>query len=66
MNGPNTLLSPSVNVVVTVIVPAPPQHADGNPEVDVVPNAADTGIVALTRLQLTGVTFTNATTDSAI
>lgn len=66
VNGPNTLLSPDENVVVTVIVPAPPQHADGNPLVDVAPNVADTGIVALTRLQLTGVTLTSATTDSAI
>jgi hypothetical protein len=65
VNGPNALLSPDENVVVTVIVPAPPQHADGNPDVDVVPNDADTGIVPLTRLQLTGATFTNATTVSA-
>jgi hypothetical protein len=54
-----------VNVVVIVIVPAPPQHVGGNPLVDVVPNADDTGIVALIRLQLTGVTFTSATVDSA-
>ena len=66
VNGPNTLLSPDVNVVVTVITPAPPQHAAGNPLVEFGPNVADTGIVALTRLQLTGVTAVNATTDSAI
>jgi len=66
VNGPNTLLSPDENVVVIVIVPAPPQHAAGNPLVDVVPNDADTGIVALSRLQLTGVTFTSATTVSGI
>jgi hypothetical protein len=66
VNGPNALLSPDVNVVVTVTVPAPPQHAAGNPLDGVEPNDADTGIVALTRLQLTGVTLTNATTVSAI
>jgi hypothetical protein len=66
VNGPKILLSPSENVVVTVIVPAPPQHADGNPLVDVAPNDADTGIVALIRLQLTGVTAVSATTDSGI
>lgn len=66
VNGPNTLLSPAVNVVVTVTVPGPPQHAAGNPDVDVDPNDALTGIVALNRLQLTGVTFVSATTDSAI
>jgi hypothetical protein len=65
VNGPNALLSPDENVVVTVIVPAPPQHAAGNPLVDVVPNDADTGIVADIRLQLTGVTFTSATVVSA-
>jgi hypothetical protein len=64
VNAPNTLLSPDENVVVTVTVPAPPQHAAGNPLDDVDPNDADTGIVALTRLQLTGVTLTNATTVS--
>jgi hypothetical protein len=64
VNGPNALLSPSVNVVVTVIVPAPPQHAGGNPLDDVVPNDADIGIVALNKLQLTGVTLTSATTVS--
>jgi len=66
VNGPNALLSPDENVVVTVTVPAPPQHAAGNPLVDVVPNVADTGSVALTKLQLTGVTFTSATVDSGI
>jgi hypothetical protein len=66
VNGPNALLSPDENVVVTTIVPAPPQQAAGNPVVDVVPKNADTGIVAVTRLQLTGDTFTNATVVSAI
>jgi hypothetical protein len=66
VNGPNALLSPDENVVVIKIVPAPPQHAAGNPLVEVVPNVADTGIVALTRLQLTGVTLTSATVVSAI
>jgi hypothetical protein len=66
VNGPNALLSPAVNVVVIVIVPAPPQHAAGNPLVGVVPNDADTGIAAVSRLQLTGVTFTSATVVSAI
>src|SRR4029077_13853934 len=64
VNGPNALLSPDVNVVVTTIVPAPSQHVAGNPLVDVVPNVNDTGIVALIRLQLTGVPFTSATVDS--
>lgn len=66
VNGPKMLLSPDENVVVTNTVPAPPQHAAGNPLVEFGPNVADTGIVALTRLQLTGVTFVNVTTDSAI
>jgi len=66
VNGPNTLLSPCVNVVVIVIVDGPPQHVPGNADVDVVPNDALTGIVALTRLQLTGVTPVNTITDSAI
>ena len=66
VNAPNTLLSPTVNVVVTVTVPGPPQHAAGNPDVDVDPNVALTGIVALIRLQLTGVTFVSAIVDSAI
>jgi hypothetical protein len=66
VNGPNALLSPEENVVVTVTVPAPPQHAAGNPDDGVAPNDALTGIVARTRLQLTGVTLTSATTDSGI
>jgi hypothetical protein len=63
VNGPNTLLSPAENVVVTVIVPGPPQQADGNPVPGIL---ANTGIVAVIRLQLTGVTLVNATTDSGI
>jgi hypothetical protein len=63
VNGPNTLLSPAVKVVVTVIVDTPPQHASANP---VPGRLASTGIVALTRLQLTGVTFVNTIIESAI
>jgi hypothetical protein len=56
VNGPNTLLSPAVNVVVTVIVAFPPQHASGN----AVPGLLASGTnVVLTRLQLTGVTLPN-------
>src|SRR5213592_460215 len=66
VNGPKTLLSPAVNVVVTVTVPAPPQHADGKPDVEVAPNEAEIGIVARTRLQLTGVTDVSATTVSGM
>jgi hypothetical protein len=63
VNGPNTLLSPAENVVVTVIVDTPPQHVSGN----AVPGALDsTAAVALTRLQFTGVTFVNAIVASAI
>src|SRR6185295_9422190 len=32
VNGPNTLFRPAVNVVVTVNLANPPQHAAGNPE----------------------------------
>jgi hypothetical protein len=66
VNGPKMLLSPDVNVVVTVTVPVPPQHAAGNPLAELAPNVADLGIVALTRLQFTGVTFCSAITDSGI
>jgi hypothetical protein len=55
-----------VNVVVTVTVPAPPQHAAGNPLVLVDPNDPDVGINPVIRLQLTGVTFVRATVVSAI
>jgi hypothetical protein len=65
VNAPNTLLAPSVNVVVTNTVAGPPQQLAGNPDVDVAPNVVLTGIVALTRLQLTGVTGVNVITDSA-
>src|SRR5436190_677654 len=54
VNGPKMLLSPAVNVVVAVTTAGPPQHADGNPEVDVAPKLAVVGIVARNRLQLTG------------
>jgi hypothetical protein len=72
VNAPKMLLfgtpsaSPAVKVVVTVIAPAPPQHAAGNPEFEFAPKLADTGIVAVIRLQLTGITFTNATTVSGV
>src|SRR5215208_920553 len=63
VNGPNTLLSPAENVVVTVIVAGPPQHAAGN----AVPGSVDIGFsVALTRLQLTGVTLPNTIVASGI
>lgn len=63
VNAPKMLLSPIENVVVTVIVAAPPQHASGN----AVPGLlASAGIVALTRLQFTGVTLVNNRTDSGI
>src|SRR5581483_9670411 len=66
VNGPKMLLSPAVKVVVTVITAGPPQHADGKPEVEVAPKLADVGIVARSRLQLTGVTVVSATTVSAM
>jgi len=59
----NTLLSPGVNVVVTTTVPTPPQHA--NVGLNAVPgNEVVAGIVALTRLQFTGVTLVNAIVES--
>jgi hypothetical protein len=61
--GPNTLLSPAVNVVVTVTVAVPPQHTSGN----AVPGIVDSGFnVPLTRLQFNGVTAPNAIVASAI
>jgi hypothetical protein len=66
VNGPNTLLSPAENVVVTVTVAGPPQHTPGNALVELGPNVALTGTVALTRLQLTGVTDVNAIVASGI
>jgi hypothetical protein len=61
VNAPKKLLSPAVNVVVTVTIPVPPQHANGN----AVPgNPAIVGNVPLTRLQLVGVTAVTAVTDS--
>jgi hypothetical protein len=66
VNSPNALLSPTENVVVTKIVDGPPQHTPGKPVVELGPNVALTGIVAVTRLQLTGVTFVNVITDSAV
>jgi hypothetical protein len=66
VNSPNMLLSPTENVVVTVIVAVPPQHAAGNPLVELGPNDALTGIVALTRLQFTGVTGPNTNVVSGI
>src|SRR5436853_7295449 len=66
VNGPKMLLSPAVNVVVIVIVPVPPQQAAGKPVFELMPNDAEIGIVAVIRLQLTGVTFVNATTVSGM
>jgi hypothetical protein len=63
VNGPNTLLSPELNVVVTVTVPVPPQHAAGN----AVPGNVASGLnVPLTRLQFNGVTLVNGIVASAI
>jgi len=51
-----------LNVVVTRIVAVPPQHASGK----AVPGRlASAGIVALTRLQFTGVTLVNTNVASA-
>jgi hypothetical protein len=66
VNGPNTLLLPSVNVVVTTIVAVPPQHAAGNALVELGPNVALTFSVARTRLQFTGVTDPNTNVASGI
>src|SRR5689334_6792065 len=57
VNAPKMLLSPAVNVVVTVTVAGPPQHAAGKPDVELAPKLAEVGTVARTRLQLTGVTL---------
>jgi hypothetical protein len=63
VNAPNTLLSPLVNVVVTVNVPVPPQHAAGNAVPgNCVPNGNN---VPLTRFRFNGVTAPNATVLSA-
>jgi hypothetical protein len=63
VNGPNTLLSPAENVVVISIVAGPPQHASGN----AVPGLVEiTFKVALTRLQLTGVTAPSTIVASGI
>src|SRR5258705_4918946 len=66
VNAPNTLLSPVENVVVTSIVDTPPQQAAGKPVVEFGPKLALTGIVARSRLQLTGVTFVSAITASGV
>lgn len=56
VNGPNALLSPAVNVVVTVTVATPPQQNASNP----VPGMLCSGfITAVTKLQFTGVTLPN-------
>ena len=63
VNGPKMLLSPAENVVVTVTVAGPPQHASGN----AVPGIVASGFnVPLTRLQFNGVTAPNAIVASAI
>src|SRR5205085_9154417 len=59
-------LSPAVNVVVIVIVPVPPQQAAGKAVFELAPNDAEIGIVAVNRLQLTGVTLVKATTVSGM
>jgi hypothetical protein len=64
VNAPNTLLSPTVNDVVTRIVDTPPQHAAGKAVVEFGPNVALTGIVARIRLQFTGVTAVSTITAS--
>src|SRR5262249_22378261 len=55
VKGPNTLLSPSLNVVVTLIIAAPPQHDNGN----AVPGrfGPSAARVPRTRLQLAGETL---------
>src|SRR4030095_3252050 len=66
VNAPNTLFSPAVNDVVTVITAGPPQHTAGNPLDGVDPNAADVFTTAVNRLQLTGVTLPSAIVASSI
>lgn len=66
VNAPNTLLSPVENVVVIVTVDSPPQQELGNADVELDPNVGLTGIVALTRLQLTGVTPVNPIVASGV
>src|SRR5581483_6126886 len=46
VNAPKMLLSPAVNVVVTVTTAGPPQHAAGKPLVEVAPKLAEVGTVA--------------------
>src|SRR6202000_607121 len=53
------LLSPLENVVTSVNVPTPPQHANGN-AVDGNPASPSAGNVACTRVALPGVTFVNS------
>jgi hypothetical protein len=66
VNGPNTLLSPALKVVVTVNAAIPPQHVAGNPLPGrLIPELTPGGlIVPLTRLQFNGVTPVNAMTAS--
>src|SRR5262249_28831804 len=69
VNGPNTLLSPAVKVVVTVNFASPPQHAAGKLEQfsnAPCPPPAGGNTDARTRLQLIGVTFPSAMTASLI
>src|SRR5262249_2140325 len=55
VNGPKTLLSPSLNLVVRLMTPVPPQHDNGNAVPGKFgPSAAS---VPRTRLQLSGLTF---------
>src|SRR6185503_14273093 len=55
VNGPKTLLSPPVNVVVNVRFANPPQHVNGN-AVPVNPIAPGADSVPLTRFLFNGVT----------
>jgi hypothetical protein len=64
VNGPNTLLSPAVNVVVNVRFAKPPQHVNGN-AVPVNPDDAGPASVPLTRFLLIGLTAVSGIVKSA-
>src|SRR5215207_8462851 len=67
--GPKMLLSPAVNVVVTVSVPVPPQQASGNPLLDCAAVALPiptVGIVACIRLQFLGLTLASTSVASGM
>src|SRR5690349_3283355 len=63
VNAPKTLLSPAVNVVVSVRFAKPPQHASGN-AVQPKPVAPGALSVPRTRLMLFGTTFVSGITVS--